>query len=434
MDTNDQVAQQQADNLRRLQQADNQRRLEEQQRLEHVARELRQRELDDEELDEATLAERRRRQLRSKQQELEDEEREEHQRAHDGEQAEQDRLARPRRSMLWPLSARANANELDKHSLDEDDEPSAATAPSSIRTASSAGSGGGIAVWVIGLVVVVALGIWTAPKWFKSSWLSGNSKKEAIHQPAIAPALPLAPAADSASVTRPTPTPVPDELALGAAPAQPAAPTSADAASATPAADRPHVQSTAHDSLPPLPALASASASAAVAHPDPVLASAQRPGDGDASGTRLPAAPAVVQAQSQSEIAALRARVNELEARLAERGLQSPTAPVATRRVNTPKRARAPISPAAASSVPDTTKRRATGAIPQLLAIDMWDGRPSVVIGTSAAGDQRVRILQPGESLNGIGLESVDAAAGRATFTVGAGQRVTLEVGEGAKP
>lgn len=63
-----------------------------------------------------------------------------------------------------------------------------------------------------------------------------------------------------------------------------------------------------------------------------------------------------------------------------------------------------------------------------MLAIDVWDGKPSVVMGTSGAGDRRTVILQPGDSLNGVQLRSVDAAAGRATFTVGDGAPMTLQL------
>lgn len=71
----------------------------------------------------------------------------------------------------------------------------------------------------------------------------------------------------------------------------------------------------------------------------------------------------------------------------------------------------------------------------ELLAVDLWDGRPSVVVGTGLPGDQRIRVLQPGEQFNGVGLQSADAVTGRATFSVGQGQQVTLTVDEGrARP
>ena len=75
----------------------------------------------------------------------------------------------------------------------------------------------------------------------------------------------------------------------------------------------------------------------------------------------------------------------------------------------------------------DRPAPNATRAPAQLLAVDLWDGRPSVVIGTGARGDKRTRVLQPGESFNGIALQSVDVGNQRATFTTGTGT-VTMEV------
>ncbi|MBR5950720.1 MAG: hypothetical protein IKZ87_04725 [Actinomycetaceae bacterium] len=56
-----------------------------------------------------------------------------------------------------------------------------------------------------------------------------------------------------------------------------------------------------------------------------------------------------------------------------------------------------------------------------LLAVDMWDGKPSAVIGTGIPGDRRVRVLQPGEQLAGVALVKADARRGSATFSTGTG-------------
>lgn len=45
-------------------------------------------------------------------------------------------------------------------------------------------------------------------------------------------------------------------------------------------------------------------------------------------------------------------------------------------------------------------------------------------------GDQRVRVLQPGESFNGISLQSVNVQAGSATFSAAGGKSFTLELHE----
>lgn len=61
----------------------------------------------------------------------------------------------------------------------------------------------------------------------------------------------------------------------------------------------------------------------------------------------------------------------------------------------------------------------------QLLSVDLWDGRPSVVLGTTQPGDKRMRVLQPGESQAGIGLQSADVGGQKATFVID-GKAVTL--------
>ena len=91
----------------------------------------------------------------------------------------------------------------------------------------------------------------------------------------------------------------------------------------------------------------------------------------------------------------------------------------------------APTRPVAVT--PRATPAATPAAQGQLLAIDTWDGRPSVVVGTGMPGDQRVRVLQPGESFNGISLQSVDVQAGRATFLAAGGKPFTLQLHEAAQ-
>ena len=94
----------------------------------------------------------------------------------------------------------------------------------------------------------------------------------------------------------------------------------------------------------------------------------------------------------------------------------------------------APAVASAQASAPSAEQQLRNQMQAQLLAIDVWDGRPSVVVGTGLPGDKRVRVLQPGEQLHGVGLHSVDVAAGKATFSVGAGSLVTLDVKEAMQP
>jgi hypothetical protein len=66
----------------------------------------------------------------------------------------------------------------------------------------------------------------------------------------------------------------------------------------------------------------------------------------------------------------------------------------------------------------------------QLLAVDLWDGKPSVVVGTGVVGDTRVKVLQEGESLNGVTLQQADVANRQATFK-SAGHEIRLSVPAG---
>lgn len=84
----------------------------------------------------------------------------------------------------------------------------------------------------------------------------------------------------------------------------------------------------------------------------------------------------------------------------------------------------APPAPVAAQARPRLVRRAAPPPAPpkpthQVLSIDMWDGRPSVVVGVVGAPTSQVRVLQPGDSYNGARLTSVDVAGQRATFTDG---------------
>ncbi len=76
------------------------------------------------------------------------------------------------------------------------------------------------------------------------------------------------------------------------------------------------------------------------------------------------------------------------------------------------------VAAAAVMSSSSGHKQQGQGA---LLAVDMWDGKPSAVIGTGIPGDRRVRVLQPGEQLAGVALVSADARRGSATVATGTG-------------
>ena len=64
----------------------------------------------------------------------------------------------------------------------------------------------------------------------------------------------------------------------------------------------------------------------------------------------------------------------------------------------------------------------------QLLSVDMWGGKPSVVVSTGNPTDKRVRILSPGDSFNGITLREASVQNRTASFDVGGGKTVHMNV------
>jgi hypothetical protein len=87
---------------------------------------------------------------------------------------------------------------------------------------------------------------------------------------------------------------------------------------------------------------------------------------------------------------------------------------------------------AAAASAPRPRPRLAKAAPPaapkaqaQLLSVDVWDGRPSAVVGTADPADKRVVYLHEGDQSKGITLKRADPVGQRAVFDV-AGQDVVL--------
>ena len=71
-----------------------------------------------------------------------------------------------------------------------------------------------------------------------------------------------------------------------------------------------------------------------------------------------------------------------------------------------------------------------TAAVPdsadnELLAVDVWDGVPSAVIGTGVPGDKRVKVFKAGDKERGVGVKAVDVESQSATFNV-FGKEITL--------
>ena len=142
---------------------------------------------------------------------------------------------------------------------------------------------------------------------------------------------------------------------------------------------------------------------------------------------------------AHSDLQALEQRVAALEAGLARASEQIQSLPQAGRTQGETQDDGAPLSsrPAAKRSKASVAGQRIRKNMdapvkPQgeLLAVDIWDGRPSVIVGTGVAGDGRIRVMQPGEQMNGIGLLMADVVKGRATFSARQGSPFTLSVAE----
>lgn len=84
--------------------------------------------------------------------------------------------------------------------------------------------------------------------------------------------------------------------------------------------------------------------------------------------------------------------------------------------------------PAAAPVVAEKPKSGLGG---QLVSVDMWNGEPSVVVTSGIPGDRRVRVLRPGDVVNGLSLKSADPVARTATFVAPGSQGLTLSVNSG---
>ena len=282
---------------------------------------------------------------------------------------------------------------------------------------------GGMVVLLIALlfVALIAGGAWyflkghSTAKRLPGSWSmeptrttaakTTTAKSPAAKKPTTSPAAPAAQAAKPASeaqagIEAPTASPLPQIASLGALPAGAAS----DAARL------------------PLPQ-ATASSAESRALPSPIS---------------TPTAQSAIEAEKmidmeqrldrlQDSVAALQTRLDANEAQ--NRRAPSPAATHAaaqqrSRRERLASRRQEEPASAAVESAPPPT----LGA--QLLSVDMWAGAPSVVVTSGLAGDTRTRTLRPGDTLNGVTLQSADPATGSATFKSG-GKTFTLSTRDG---
>ncbi|PZP58228.1 MAG: hypothetical protein DI604_33790 [Delftia acidovorans] len=86
---------------------------------------------------------------------------------------------------------------------------------------------------------------------------------------------------------------------------------------------------------------------------------------------------------------------------------------------------------AATSKAAPAEKPAAPALSGQLIAVDMWNGEPSVVVASGIPGDRRMRVLRPGDVVNGMALKSADPVSRTATFVAPGSPGLTLSVSQG---
>lgn len=324
---------------------------------------------------------------------------------------------------------RANAKGLDDEDDDEpnDQHPGAPGAREPVvRHASGSGTSAGI--WLIAVAVVAALGYFGWDRLHKER--APAAPVEALQVPAAA--LPLGdPAPSSAAAPSASDAPALDAEA-------PVATTPADAPELSLQAAAEPAPSPLADPVdePQTDPVASASAQSgieALRADEPAASEVPAAVETNAPVEEPPVVSAVAAPVEggEAQVAALRERVAELEATVAR--LSAAEAAPATLPAHVAAPAPRPAlraQPAASKAAPKPIASATPAIEPTLLAIDMWDGQPSVVVGTNAPGDKRTIVLQPGDQLNGIQLRTVDPDRGTAIFSVQGGGNVTMRLGD----
>lgn len=175
-------------------------------------------------------------------------------------------------------------------------------------------------------------------------------------------------------------------------------------------------QPTAPSVLGASPALAPAAEAAPVTAPEPapVVAATADPVIADKAASGTPAVEVEQRLQSiETMLADIQAQLGRVESARAAALSARPAAP-------RPQRATAASVSAKPKAVPAVVAEPPLPKMAgQLLAVDVWGGAPSVVVGTGDPGDRRIRVLRPGDTHNGVSLLRADPTTGQATFGVG---------------
>lgn len=348
----------------------------------------------------------------------------------------------------WHLFGRAREKPAGLDDPDTGDDAEGA-APNESKAAASGGMGGTAAFALLAVAGVVGFFVWQG----MSARKPAASVADVAQAPATA-ALPLAApeteAAQGAGHER-TLDAQPQADAARPHPAEPAA-VAAQPESATAAvAALPEADESLHPSVAEAPVTAQALPAAEPARADetpdqplPAAAGQESPAVQVALAVPAAAAPAPATVATPEDLAALRIEIAALQGELqtlrAER--EAPQAATLQKAAATPppaakpRRVRAAPHPQAEGEAPKPSIRlvapAAPKALPELLAIDEWAGKPSVIVGLAGDNGTQTRVLSPGDTLNGVQLKAVDAARGQAHFIAG-GVPVTLTLNGGAQ-
>lgn len=97
----------------------------------------------------------------------------------------------------------------------------------------------------------------------------------------------------------------------------------------------------------------------------------------------------------------------------------------------TPAKRPRPVAATPAQPEASKTAAAAPKLSGQLVSVDMWNGQPSVVVASGLPGDRRIRVLRPGDVINGLALRSADPVSQSATFSAPGSAGLTLFVSQG---
>lgn len=143
------------------------------------------------------------------------------------------------------------------------------------------------------------------------------------------------------------------------------------------------------------------------------------------------AAPAAAGAPHQSSVSAPAPAPTASEPHTARPATSAPRVLVKAQPVRAATSRPAVQQKSAAAKAAPTEKPAAPALSGQLIAVDMWNGEPSVVVASGIPGDRRMRVLRPGDVVNGMALKSADPVSRTATFVAPGSPGLTLSVSQG---